>query len=277
MMGPYKCDTCDRGFVTQRASEQHMDVLGHWAPTFKCETCDRVFGSIHACDQHMDARDHWPRFPECPTCEEAFETDADCESHMDSHQHWPYTCEYCYYDSMDKDDMTNHMDHLQHWPYTCDYCHYGSMDKDDIANHMENCEAKPYCSSCDRFFRDQNCLDQHLNSRVHRGANVPCQFCYRDFTTPGGVAHHLESGACEHASLNRDMVYRAARKADYNGTYTHGKRWGKRFHCPEDRCAVDFVSLAALYQHLESGCCGAMFFEDVIDMLDEFFAGGFDG
>ncbi|KAF2091855.1 hypothetical protein K490DRAFT_31561, partial [Saccharata proteae CBS 121410] len=254
---------CVGSFSDPESCEFHRILFDHW-PDYECGTCTRVFGSASARNQHMSAVDHWP-----------------------------YECDYC----------------------TCVFLH-----RSDWLDHMDDCDEKPsyYCSDCDRYFLNENSLKQHRNSRTHRGANVPCPFCKRGFTSPSGVAHHLETASCPKAPrVNRDEIYRIIRERDPNGKFTKklltwtettpspswnpGYAWNgseyecyichrgfttargleqhinspvhaqKRYHCPNKRCGVDFVSLAAMFNHLESESCGAMRFETVTKTVKKLF------
>jgi hypothetical protein len=155
------------------------------------------------------------------------------------------------------------------------------------------------------------CL-QHLNSKIHRGTNVPCPFCKANYTTASGLTTHLETGSCPNApKLNRETIFRMVRERDPHGIVTNkqiewhqeenaeysatnrafnGSRWEcyichnkfmtanalnmhlnspvhkqKVYHCPnwKGKCEKQFITLAALFHHLESESCGFMRFEMV--------------
>lgn len=90
-----ECETCTRLFRSQRACNQHMNQLDHWAPTFECETCTREFRSQNAANQHMNAVGHWrPRIP-CETCNEKFHSEEDADTHMQRLGHWRNYCKAC--------------------------------------------------------------------------------------------------------------------------------------------------------------------------------------
>lgn len=229
----------------------------------------------------MNALSHWaPRFP-CDTCSSKFATESAAEAHM------------------------------------------------QVQGHYQN-----YCKSCDRRFQNANNLQmvgippqnprrimsrtpfltdpKHLNSRVHRGTQVPCPFCQTGFTSASGLSHHLETGSCNNASsLNRETILALIRQRDPHGVITNkqigwhpeetttykanhlaynGDAWEcyichsqfsslhrlnmhlnspthkeKVYHCPNHRggCPKQFVSLARLFNHLESETCSFMRFDKV--------------
>jgi Zinc-finger of C2H2 type len=151
-----------------------------------------------------------------------------------------------------------------------------------------------------------------LNSKVHRGTNLPCPFCKVNYTSASGLTHHLETGSCPRApNLNREAILRMVRERDPHGVITNkqigwrededvkytatsrafnGSFWEcymchkefntanalnahlnspvhkqKVYRCPnlKDKCGKQFVSLAALFNHLESEACAFMRFEKV--------------
>jgi len=67
------------------------------------------------------------------------------------------------------------------------------------------------------------------------GRKWECYLCHRGFVSKVALNQHLNS------PVHQQKVY----------------------HCPSRRCMKEFVSLAALFNHLESESCGAMRFEDV--------------
>ncbi|CAG7966521.1 unnamed protein product [Penicillium nalgiovense] len=256
-----ECDTCTRQFRDERSCEQHMDALDHWAPVFECETCTRTFSSQDAANQHMNVKNHWQPTVPCETCSQMFYTEEAANQHM------------------------------------------------AVKGHYKN-----YCAECDRTFMNENCLRQHLNSRIHRGTDIVCPFCNAGFVTASGVTHHVESGSCPNASKwNRDTIHRVIHRLDPKGIITNkqierhneqniryyatdrafnGKNWEcylcrkgfgsmaglnahlnssvhkeKIYHCLNKRgCGKEFVSLAALFNHLESESCGYIRFGEVQNM-----------
>ncbi|KAJ6179779.1 hypothetical protein N7519_010240 [Penicillium mononematosum] len=253
-----ECEACTRQFRTERSCEQHMDALDHWAPVFECETCTRTFSSQDAVNQHMNAKNHWQPTVPCETCSQVFHTEEAADQHMAAE------------------------------------------------GHYEN-----YCVECDRRFMNENCLRQHLNSRIHRGADVVCPFCDAHFVTASGVTHHIEYAGCPNArKWNRETIHRMIQRLDPNGLVTNkqiewrneqnvqyyttdcafnGTNWEcyicrkgfgsmaglnahlnspvhkeKIYHCLNKRgCGKEFVSLASLFNHLESESCGYIRFGEV--------------
>lgn len=239
----YDCDTCDRTFRSQHACNQHMAALGH--QRYECDHCTRSFATWRACKQHMNDTDHWIWEYECDTCTARFDSQWSVDEHMEEEDHWsyPYDCETCTYAFRTAFDRDEHQE---------DEGHY---------KHL-------HCKDCDRYFPSQNNLQQHLNSRVHRGANVICPFCNAAFTTASGVSSHLESSSCPKArNLDRATIHRALRQRDPDGFITerllewtetdHNAQWdpssawnGDGYECYI--CHREFGSAQGLRQHVFS-------------------------
>ncbi|KAI9689644.1 MAG: hypothetical protein M1820_010142, partial [Bogoriella megaspora] len=193
-----ECETCTRTFTNCHASHQHMNALGHWAPVFECESCNREFRSQHAANQHMNAAGHWkPKVP-CEMCGKLFYTDHQASQHMNAVGHWApkISCETCTQKFQTQAAANAHM---------YDEAHY-----------------KHYCKPCNRQFLNDNNLQMHLNSKTHRGVNVPCPFCATKYTSASGLTHHLETGSCSRApSLNREKILDMVRQRDPSGVITN--------------------------------------------------------
>ncbi|RHZ46007.1 C2H2-type zinc finger protein [Aspergillus thermomutatus] len=268
----YECETCTATFWYQDECEEHMYDYGHWP---ECETCTSTFRTWRACNQHMNDRDHWaPRF-KCETCTNTFRTQNAANQHMSAVGHWTPTI-----------PSNQHMENQAHY--------------------------KNYCKSCGLRFQNENNLRMHLNSKIHRGTNIPCPFCKVNYTSASGLTHHLERGSCPRApGLNRETILRVVREHDPHGVITNkqiewhkediveysatnsafnGSSWEcymchnkfktvnalnahlnspvhkqKVYRCPnlKGKCEKQFVTLAGLFNHLESEACAFMRFEKV--------------
>lgn len=74
------CPICYRSFATSRARDQHVDSPVH-KPYYYCDACDRSFGSQNALNQHLGSPAHRPQYF-CSQCNRYFWT-ADALN-----QHW---------------------------------------------------------------------------------------------------------------------------------------------------------------------------------------------
>ena len=89
-------------------------------------------------------------------------------------------------------------------------------------------------------------MKQAATSASWNGDFYECYLCHREFTSLNALNQHLASPA------HKQKIY----------------------HCPSRQCDKDFVSLAALFNHLESESCGAVRFEKVQSGVQNFFTGG---
>ncbi|KAG5933888.1 hypothetical protein E4U53_000831 [Claviceps sorghi] len=184
-----------------------------------------------------------------------------------------WECETCYREFSTRHASIQHMNALDHWEYAvtypCETCNARFRSDDDADRHMErHGHYRNYCKPCDRHFMNENCLRQHLNSRIHRGTNVSCPFCKADYTTASGLSHHLEAGSCSHApSLNRETILRLIRQRDADGLITNRQiAWHDEEHISYEAtsqayngffwecylCHDEFNTKAGLNQHLNS-------------------------
>lgn len=166
-----------------------MKDTGHFGPRFECESCTREFRSVHSAQQHMNSLGHWaPKFP-CETCSAKFHTEKAAGQHMQARGHYQYHCKAC------KKSFPN-------------------------GNSLQMASTLTYSIRVSRFFQSNH--PKHLNSKIHRGANVPCPFCRTGFTSASGLSHHLETGSCNNApSLNREKLLALVRKRDPHGVITN--------------------------------------------------------
>lgn len=162
-----------------------------------CGDCGRSFTSLQARQQHMNALGHRSPEYECDTCDRYFDSWEDAAQHMNMQGHWG-------------DQF------LRSTEVSCEFC-FDFFD--DIEQHEVDCHC--YCRPCDRHFLNSNNISQHLKSRVHLGANLSCPFCRKAYTVATGIAHHLESGACPNAPVDRQLLYRAIARYDERGQFTN--------------------------------------------------------
>ena len=81
--------------------------------------------------------------------------------------------------------------------------------------------------------------------RAWNGQDYECYLCHREFSALQSLKQHVNSPAHQQ----------------------------KIYHCPNRNCAHSFVSLAAMFNHLESESCGFMRFEKVQQRVAGIFTG----
>jgi DNA-directed RNA polymerase subunit RPC12/RpoP len=294
----FECDTCDRTFGSQSACTQHMNDTSHHFAGYDCDTCDRNFITTRARDQHMTALDHWKWPVECETCTMRFVNEWYCEEHMEAQDHFSYnyecaTCNLIYRNAEARDSHQEEEGHYRH--LHCSDCDRYFQNSNNLDQHMKSRihqGANVRCSHCLTGFTTASGLSHHLETGscpnapelnrevIHRaisrrdrnnvitervltykntsidptwdpmsawnGYGYECYFCHREFNSPHGLKQHITSPVHQ-ASL---------------------------YHCPNrGRCGKTFVSLAAMFNHLESESCGYTRFADVGRDMNRFFTG----
>ncbi|UPX14579.1 uncharacterized protein EKO05_0005057 [Ascochyta rabiei] len=117
------------------------------------------------------------------------------------------------------------MNEFDHWrkAFECEACSYSFDTRAQAKYHMQQMDHYRIhrCQPCDKGFENENNLRQHMNSNIHRGTDITCPFCKRNFATATGVTHHLETGSCKNArSLNRDTILSEIRRRDQSHIIT---------------------------------------------------------
>ncbi|RSH86373.1 uncharacterized protein EHS24_004623 [Apiotrichum porosum] len=150
------------------------------------------------------------------------------------------------------------------YDYPC-RCGCGNWYLYESARNQHEIDNEYYCAPCCRKFMNYNNIQQHLNSRLHRGQNVLCPFCKRGFTTATGLTHHLERNSCPKADIGRDKLYNFIRNKDPEGVFSKkligyggteqwtatDKAWnGSAWECY--LCNRTFRTSRSLNQHLNS-------------------------
>ncbi|EGC48252.1 conserved hypothetical protein [Histoplasma capsulatum var. duboisii H88] len=235
-----------------RACYQHMNDKNHWAPTFACESCTREFSSQHSADQHMNALGHWkPKFP-CETCTQMFRT-------QNAADHYKNYCEDCGIRFQNQNNLEMHFNSKVHRGLSavCPFCEARYTSASDIAHHLErgSCPRAPNlnCESILRAIRErdphgvitnkqltlhnESNVDYIATDRAYNGLSWECYICHHKFDSKSALNMHVNS------PVHKQRVY----------------------HCPNSKrkCSKQFSTVAALFNHLESGSCAFMRFENV--------------
>ncbi|KAE8168133.1 hypothetical protein BDV40DRAFT_294685 [Aspergillus tamarii] len=263
-----ECEICSRTFRTWRACEQHMDDTAHWAPRFYCQTCSREFFSQSAANQHMTAVRHWNRVPcvtrnttfldnmmaeldqigmgffktYCWTCCRKFQSENSLQMHLKStiHRGSNIPCPFCKAEYTSASSLTHHLEQ-------------GSCPRADILNretilHIVQ-ERDPHRAITNEQLECHTIKEgnsQHpTTTNAFNGSCWECYLCHGEFSSATALDSHLSSPA------HKQAVY----------------------HCPnsKDKCAKEFTTLAALFDHLESEACSYIRFEKVEEKFDAIF------
>ncbi|CAG8320982.1 unnamed protein product [Penicillium nalgiovense] len=257
----FECETCTRTFFSQDAADQHMNALDHWEPVFECETCTRTFSSQDAANQHMNVKNHWQPTVPCETCSQMFYTEEAANQHMAVKGHYKNYCAECDRTFMNGNCLRQHLNSRIHrgTDIVCPFCNAGFVTASGVTHHVESGS----CPNASKWNRDtihrvihrldpkviitnkqierhneQN-IRYYATDRAFNGKNWECYLCRKGFGSMAGLNAHLNS------SVHKEKIY----------------------HCLNKRgCGKEFVSLAALFNHLESESCGYIRFGEVQNM-----------
>ena len=247
---PY-CDRCDRSFRSWPALQQHLDNSSNH---HICDNCDLDFSTDWALTQHYVQS---PHHHYCQRCDEDFDDDDDLKTHYEDEHHYCGICE--------KVSL-----------YLNFFVTPLSMIPQQIFNserglHEHNRQKHWYCESCKRVFQNQNNLNSHLRSSIHKPAVFLCpgRNCNRSFISEAALVLHCEAGTCS-SGVNRQVLNKVVSSMDRGSIITNPNRllcdspssgrstvwatshcWnGTAFECV--LCHREFRTLPALNSHLQS-------------------------
>lgn len=112
-----------------------------------------------------------------------------------------------------------------------------SLNRDTILRLVRERDTQGLITNRQIEWHDAESARYEVSTMSHNGFNWECYLCHQEFTTQKGLTQHVNSP----------------------------RHMQKAYKCPNVRggCERHFVSLAALFNHLESERCGFMRFENV--------------
>ncbi|KAE8317096.1 hypothetical protein BDV41DRAFT_584624 [Aspergillus transmontanensis] len=244
----YKCETCGATFDDQAIYEKHMDDQVHRP---ECETCRRTFGTWRACEQHMDDTDHWaPRF-DCQTCSREFFSQGAADQHMTALGHW----------------RPRHLinSKIHHGDVVCPFCKLDYTSASGLINHLE----QGSCPQADILNRET--ILRIVHERDSQGVITNQQIdWHKEGSSQSSTTTNAFNGSCWECSLCH-LEFGSATALDSHLNSPFHKQ--TVYHCPNSKgkCIKEFTTLAALFNHLESGACGYMDLEKVQKMVESIF------
>ncbi|KAE9970492.1 hypothetical protein EG327_010253 [Venturia inaequalis] len=236
----YDCETCHRDFATWHGASQHMNALDHWAPTFDCQVCSLEFDTQNAANQHMRAKNHLTdRY--CRDCDRGFESPNNYRMHRKSRLHRGATviCPFCQVGFASASGVSHHLE-------TGSCPNARGMDRDSIYSELRRRDPNGTFTQNLIGWHEETNVQNIATNRCWNGQAFECYLCNKKFRQLSHLDQHLNSPI--HAQ--------------------------KYYHCPKAGCAKEFVSLAAMFNHLESESCGFIRFEQVQQNVNQFLAGG---
>ncbi|KAJ5701241.1 hypothetical protein N7488_008789 [Penicillium malachiteum] len=187
---------------------------------------------------------------ECGTCGDSFNWRDECYAHMNRESHW-IECETCDKVFLEQHGCNQHMASTNHWApqFPCSgishHLETGScpkapnLNRQTIAKIIRRFDYQGIVANKQLEWHEEENVQNTVTNRAYNGYNWECYLCHREFGSARSLTQHLNLPA--HAQ--------------------------KAYHCPNRHgCQKQFVSLAALFNHLESESCQYMRFENVQSM-----------
>ncbi|KAJ5088791.1 hypothetical protein N7456_012407 [Penicillium angulare] len=251
----FECGECGDRFWDRDDCYEHMNDYDHW---FECETCSSQFLNEHSRRQHMSARDHWLPRIDCETCNMVFTSQSAANNHMRAKGHYRYYCKPCHRQFQNENNLRMHLNSKIHrgTDIKCPFCKAGFVTASGVSHHRE-AGSCPKAKNMNRqviarmvqqldtggiiankqleWFGEDN-SEYTVTQACYNGNGWECYLCHRAYNTSRALSQHVNSPA--HAQ--------------------------QAYHCPNRAsCKKHFVTLAALFNHLESETCSFMRFEKV--------------
>lgn len=190
----FKCQVCKGLFLKMPELRVHMDVHEkedvNYDLQFKCDICDRTFLTFRG------LQDHKKRFlhKQCEVCLEYFGSDFKLLEHFSIHVSQSpaeYNCYQCDLVFPTKITLKNHL--VKHRSYECEQCSAKFRRKCDIISHLKmDCLKRTLaqCMACKKSFISLHDLKTH--EKVHYERNR-CEFCFKKFLHSMELVAHLET------------------------------------------------------------------------------------
>ncbi|XP_064648119.1 uncharacterized protein LOC135500528 [Lineus longissimus] len=190
----FKCDECDKRFLSKGSLKYHMNVHMPQKP-FVCDQCGSSFtqkGNMVA-HKKIHMRQDGVKDYVCADCGKQFNSKRYWEGHLKFHAGiYMFSCEICDRAFLQKDGLKSHMKtHADIKPFMCDICGEGLSSIGTLKNHkLIHTGEKPFeCPTCQLRFRNKTTYNRHLT--VHSDARpYKCDICGLTFKFPLYLSRH---------------------------------------------------------------------------------------
>ncbi|KAJ2941066.1 hypothetical protein O0L34_g13195 [Tuta absoluta] len=212
MIGEFKCDYCNQCYVSEENLNGH---LKSHEVRYKCTMCSYIRNCRYSVSEHITT-EHGAGLAsfQCPKCEKTFKSNTRLRKHIfDYHSARRVECKYCNVQYANRDTLKAHL--MRKHPtevlcsipakkYICKECGMAFESPSHLKIHSTKHSHKRdfYCVECDKSFKTNHSLQQHLKTvSVHvTNQKYACLTCEKRFTTKAHVERHT-----------RDVHIKAAR------------------------------------------------------------------
>ncbi|KAF9019618.1 hypothetical protein BDZ89DRAFT_1072869 [Hymenopellis radicata] len=272
------CDRCQRYFQTSRALDEHERHSGNH---HICNDCGLDFSTWVGLKEHYVQS---PRHSYCQPCNTLFPSDQSLKTHYHSQHHY---CEKCNKLFVNDHGLSEHYRQLPNHSY-CVECKRDFQNDNNLRAHMNSSTHKPKAficpgARCGQGFVSRSALVLHLesgscpsgatraivNERVRQYDTSNVITNPSRLLTGGDIQYSANTSAwngCASECYLCHSTYSSLRAL--NQHLASPKHQQKIYFCPLDTCRVQFTTLSALLQHIESERCGVAKFKVVQNTLN---------
>ncbi|XP_067012826.2 zinc finger protein 160 isoform X2 [Anabrus simplex] len=188
----YKCDSCEKVFLTEIRLKRHKDVI-HRDP--HCRFCGKEIGNpVKLMDHEKRHERHKEKFP-CDQCTKIFRTPSGLKYHMSVHTgKYAVYCEICGKGLHSEVVLEEHKaTHTKEVRYMCELCGRKFSSNSTYRMHrLWHDNPLPYkCNICERKFKHTSILAVHKR-RAHTGERpYKCPYCSLTFSVSSTLNKHV--------------------------------------------------------------------------------------
>lgn len=238
--------SCGRDFLSSPTLFVHQRVSGHCF----CKLCDRQFDSESSLASHNKA-DHGGSSFSSQKSKISLGKLSQAEKKAKS-----WACPRCD-KSFAKQGPANDHCSVAH-PYKCGACSKAYINLRVLHGH-NRLSGHGFCRPCDQFFSNAAAVAEHRNTFIH-AADFHCCDCNRDFKTQQALDQHLQFK--DHTSVKKVSECIECQR-EFPSQTALRKHRASLIHNPlsdlkciaSAKCKQRFSSPSALMHHLESGRC----------------------
>lgn len=196
---PYKCNYCDKRFITTSSLNSHIKYNHPTQATYKCALCRLIFHKKKLFRSH-ELKCVKLRTFQCHLCK--FQMERLYMYKVKEHMRRSHTgekvfkCEYCSEKFLAKAGRSAHMQrHPEKLPYKCSICKRRQQTKEGWQKHNKICIARRRleCHLCGYSYPRFTIKGLKMHMRKHTGEKpFQCQFCQKYYPRPEALAQHIQ-------------------------------------------------------------------------------------
>jgi hypothetical protein len=202
----FKCETCQKTFVSKKTLHNHYKV--HGDRYYRCQQCGRTFFRKFELERHITTHGNQKHYT-CDRCGQSYKSQAALLNHETAH-YKRFICMQCgesykYAPGLRKHQQKAHQEHSK-----CEFC--GHLFK-DIKGHKatckdnltrEDCHTSCTCKQCGKKFKLRRYLTTHIkNKHGDISKKYECQLCAKLFRYKQSLYEH--SKKCVTLDVNANV------------------------------------------------------------------------